>query len=127
RRHYQPGGECAPLVETGCVLLGNSYAATHKRRMQHVRMAQTGRRVLRRCAALRMDLTPEPEAIDRAIAGVGRAAISEHGLDRLLARLKAAEAERDEMEARAFASLSLVPDNTLIGDLQAAAAEMRTL
>lgn len=60
RRHYQAGGECAPLVETGCVVVGNSYVACHERRMLHVHMTLTGRRVLRRCAALRIDLTPEP-------------------------------------------------------------------
>lgn len=56
RRNYEPGGDGAPLVEMGCIILGDSHVALHRRRMSNLRMTQTGRRVLRRCAALGMDL-----------------------------------------------------------------------
>lgn len=56
RRTYQPNGDNEPLVATGCLILGDSYVSLHKRRMSNVRVGQTGRRILRRCAALQMTL-----------------------------------------------------------------------
>lgn len=55
-RNYCPTGTSEPLVATGCIILGDSYVARHERRMSNIRIAQTGRRILRRCAALQMML-----------------------------------------------------------------------
>lgn len=56
RQAYRASGDNRPLVQAGCVALGNSYVGCHKRRMPNIRMAQTGRRILRRARALGIDL-----------------------------------------------------------------------
>ena len=70
RRPFLPGGASVALVESGCVLFGNSRCGILNRRMPNVRMTQTGRRVLRRARALGIDLEgPEHDDEDTTHGG----------------------------------------------------------
>ena len=71
RRPFRPGGASVALIESGCILFGNSRCGILNRRMPNVRMTQTGRRVLRRARALGIDLDGPTEGGDEDAPDAG--------------------------------------------------------
>ena len=57
RALWARGGDCRPLADFGCVaLLARGRCESTQSSLPAVRMTQTGRRVLRRAAALQIDM-----------------------------------------------------------------------
>lgn len=57
RALWADGGDCRPLADLGCVaLLARGRCESTQSSLPAVRMTQTGRRVLRRAAALQIDM-----------------------------------------------------------------------